>query len=309
MLSLRYKVLHAMLRIQRCYLLQLLGKDCAILESLCTKTNPGSAQNKFSVVNKFFHSSSTGNGYIHTILAEQSSPSIFAGIYKLLSSKAVKKGFENFVPKSILGNSAKAGAKKAAESSKSTGGSNKDGGNNNGRFDNGLILQWAGVAMLALYLYNFMGNGSNNNMRAHEISFQEFKTKLLAQGLVSSLEVVNHDAVRVYVRADSLVEGSTQGGVYRYFFQMGSVDSFERKLDDAQAELGLVSAERLSVKYVQEGNLMAAMVQLLPTLLLIGATYWMISRQMNQMGGMGGMGIWGDVGRMGKEVLEGSLAW
>jgi AFG3 family protein len=52
------------------------------------------------------------------------------------------------------------------------------------------------------------------------------------------------------------------------------VDSFERKLDDAQSELGLMSADRLSVKYVQEGSLTAAMFELLPTLLLIGATYW-----------------------------------
>eukprot|EP00798_Chlamydomonas_sp_ICE-L_P003917 gene3917-13990_t len=36
----------------------------------------------------------------------------------------------------------------------------------------------------------------------------------------------------------------------RYYFQIGSVESFERKLDDAQRELGIPSASHLSVKLI-----------------------------------------------------------
>ena len=60
----------------------------------------------------------------------------------------------------------------------------------------------------------------------------------------------------------------------RYYFQIGSVDGFERKLEDAQMELGIPSADQVSVKFMQEGSIVNAMFELLPTLLLIGATYW-----------------------------------
>ena len=60
----------------------------------------------------------------------------------------------------------------------------------------------------------------------------------------------------------------------RYYFQIGSVDGFERKLEDAQIEHGIASADMLPVKFMQEGSIVAAMMELIPTLLLIGATYW-----------------------------------
>jgi len=60
----------------------------------------------------------------------------------------------------------------------------------------------------------------------------------------------------------------------RYYFHIGSLDGFERKLEDAQIELGIPSGDQVSVKFMQEGSLTAALFELLPTLMLIGATYW-----------------------------------
>ena len=54
-----------------------------------------------------------------------------------------------------------------------------DGGNDN-KFEISLPIQYIGVGLLAFYLYSTLGEGSNAN-RVHEISFQEFKTKLLGQ--------------------------------------------------------------------------------------------------------------------------------
>jgi hypothetical protein len=39
---------------------------------------------------------------------------------------------------------------------------------------------------------------------------------------------------------------------HRYYFVIGSVDSFERKLDEAQKELGVSSAAHVPVKYSHE---------------------------------------------------------
>lgn len=38
------------------------------------------------------------------------------------------------------------------------------------------------------------------------------------------------------------------GGVLRYYFHVGSVDSFERKLDEAQRELGIRPQDMVPVK-------------------------------------------------------------
>lgn len=46
-----------------------------------------------------------------------------------------------------------------------------------------------------------------------EISFQEFKTKLLGQGQVAKLEVTNGNTVRVYVKPRHTVKDSTLSGV------------------------------------------------------------------------------------------------
>ena len=41
-------------------------------------------------------------------------------------------------------------------------------------------------------------------------------------------------------------------GRHRYYFMIGSVDSFERKLDEAQRELGLNASAHVPVKYAHE---------------------------------------------------------
>jgi hypothetical protein len=97
-----------------------------------------------------------------------------------------------------------------------------------------------------------------------EISFQMFRNQLLAKGLVDKLEVSNKSLVKVFVRtgAPSLdADGQLQGGggagngrpaapgqpqsVYKYFFHVGSVDSFERKMEEAQEALGISLGEEV----------------------------------------------------------------
>eukprot|EP00798_Chlamydomonas_sp_ICE-L_P011021 gene11021-18986_t len=77
--------------------------------------------------------------------------------------------------------------------------------------------------------------GSSGGARSHEISFQDFKAKLLAKGVVARLEVANHSTVKVFVKADAALAatGEPEDGVVsqslgnagggsqmRYFFQV-----------------------------------------------------------------------------------------
>jgi hypothetical protein len=153
---------------------------------------------------------------------------------RLFSTTPKGKSFESFVPKSLGGGSkpkpssskaAGEAAKKASEGS-SGGGSGSSGGRkgedrNEIRVEVPVPLTWLGIGALALYVISTLGSASN--ARTHEISFQEFKSKLLAHGLVSKLEVVNNSTVRVYVKmqADALAEGLTSSsqGVFRYYFK------------------------------------------------------------------------------------------
>lgn len=155
---------------------------------------------------------------------------------RLFSSSPKSKSFESFVPKSLGGGSkakpssnkaAGEATKKAAESGGggSSGSNGKRGDDRNEiRVEVPVPLTWLGIGALTLYVISTLGSASN--ARTHEISFQEFKSKLLAQGLVSKLEVVNNSTVRVYVKmqADALAEGLTNSqGVFRYYFKVSRV--------------------------------------------------------------------------------------
>lgn len=86
-------------------------------------------------------------------------------------------------------------------------GENENGGGPE-RIEIMLPVQWVGLAVLAYMVYQSMGPASASQ-RTSEISFQEFKTKLLAQGMVAKLEVVNNTLARVYVRPDALSDSQS----------------------------------------------------------------------------------------------------
>jgi len=59
---------------------------------------------------------------------------------------------------------------------------------------------------------------------------------MLERGDVERLEVANRSVVRVYLRPDSewAKKAHAPPGMPQYQFQLGSVDNFERRLEDAQ---------------------------------------------------------------------------
>lgn len=132
----------------------------------------------------------------------------------------------------------------------------------------------AGVASALLYLY--LRDPSN------EITWKDFVHRYLARGLVDSLEVINKQFVRVL-----LVPGAdTSDGGY-VWFNIGSVDTFERNLEAAHYELGLEPSNRVAVVYrsKSDGSFIKSII---PTLLLIGFLLFTLRRA--SMGGPGGGG-------------------
>ncbi|OLL26152.1 Mitochondrial respiratory chain complexes assembly protein [Neolecta irregularis DAH-3] len=124
-----------------------------------------------------------------------------------------------------------------------------------------------------------------------EITWQEFRSAFLDKGLVERLEVVNRSRVRVYLNNKAVNQlypgGHTNSGIH---FTIGSVESLERKLDEAQLQLGIPSSERIPVAYKDEGSLQGTLLSFLPTLLLIGSFFWLSKRAVGSAaGGSGGL--------------------
>ena len=129
---------------------------------------------------------------------------------------------------------------------------------------------------------------------AREITWQEFRTAFLDRGVVEKLTVVNRSRVRVTLRPEksSPMGDNTDNGTRQtiFYFSIGSVEAFERRLDEAQRELRIPSAQRIPVAYHEEVSLLNTFLSFLPTLLLIGAVYWFSKRGMSS-GGANPFGI------------------
>lgn len=144
---------------------------------------------------------------------------------------------------------------------------------------------------LTFLLLSFVLNVFNTAEEQREITWQEFRSKLLARGYVSKLIVVNRSFVKVLLNETGKNQPENNGHDF-YFFTIGSVDSFEHKLQKSQDELEIANDFRIPVVYVQEGNWARAMFQILPTALMIAGIIWLTRRSASAAGGGRG-GIFG----------------
>ncbi len=64
--------------------------------------------------------------------------------------------------------------------------------------------------------------------------------------------------------------GAASNNTSHLFFQIGSVDSFERKLEAVQAALGIAPKDFLPVQYVTETSWSEVLYRFLPTIIIVG---------------------------------------
>lgn len=158
------------------------------------------------------------------------------------------------------------------------------------KFDTQTIILSAFVAYLG---YRMVVPSENQR----EITFQEFKTTFFDKGLVNKLAVINRSRVRVELHreatAEMYPESPARYNNFHYYFTIGSVEAFERNLENAQNMLNIPPAERIPVSYTEEvfwlGRFLA---EVAPTVFLIGGLYWM-SRRAAGGGGGGSGGLFG----------------
>uniref|UniRef100_A0A8C8S0A3 AAA+ ATPase domain-containing protein n=1 Tax=Pelusios castaneus TaxID=367368 RepID=A0A8C8S0A3_9SAUR len=151
-----------------------------------------------------------------------------------------------------------------------------------------LAVVAAGVVVAFLYFYW--------QDRSREINWKHFVHYYLAPGLVDRLEVVNKQFVRVIP-----LPGATSE---RYvWFNIGSVETFERNLENAQLERGTEDARQVTVMYTTEsdGTFLKSMVS---PLLLTGFLLFTLRRGLMGAGGRRGRGGLFSVGETMAKILK-----
>lgn len=155
-----------------------------------------------------------------------------------------------------------------------------------------LNLDWNTVvvsAFVAYLLYRFTVPGENSR----EITWQEFRTTFLDKGLVEKIVVMNQSRAKVYLHREAVAQMYPDSPAvhqnFFYYFTIGSVEAFERKMDEAQDELGIPKTERIPVAYSSEISWWATVLSFGPTLLLLAPLFWISRRAASGAGGQGGI--------------------
>ncbi|KAF8719562.1 hypothetical protein HU200_024297 [Digitaria exilis] len=233
--------------------------------------------------------------------------------FRRLFSDESKKNYENYYPK---------GKKEAPKGD----GSNKSESKQESNTDEGWNFQETAMKHLQNFLAPLLILGlmlssmSSSTAEQKEISFQEFKNKLLEPGLVDRIVVSNKAVAKVYVRnspqpksqaqnsdthiSTNDVPGKPAPSRCKYYFNIGSVDSFEEKLEEAQEAMGIDPHDFVPVTYVAEVNWFQEVMRFAPTAFLVGLIYFMGKRMQSgfNIGGGPGKGR-GGIFNIGKATV------
>jgi AFG3 family protein len=159
---------------------------------------------------------------------------------------------------------------------------------------NSFNFYWIYVVIVVIALgLNFI----DFNAVSREIDFRKFETTILRNGDVDKLIVVNKEICEIYLKPSSLEKtefkevakkpfGNGKNFGPHYYFNIGSIDSFEKKLNEAQNNME--ATDKVNVIYETRKNWGGDIIGwLLPIIIMIGIWVF-IMRRMSGGGGPGG---------------------
>ena len=190
-------------------------------------------------------------------------------------------------------NSDRSGSRKNNESNKNPGG------------------WWIYVVLLALL---FIPAVLNSISEAKEITWQQFEANMLSRKAVEKIVVVNNEKAEIFIKK-SFAENSMFKEVFKpiagkanqtgphYYFNIGSVESFERKLGDA--EKNFPAYEIPPVTYEKESRWWWSILDwVIPLVLLFLLWNYLLRRSMGAGGtGVGGSSVF-NFGRSNATLIE-----
>lgn len=156
------------------------------------------------------------------------------------------------------------------------------------------------VAILGINLLDFDGT-------TKEINWLRFETQLLKNNDVAKLVVVNKEVCEVYLKPEALnkpeykdiPKGKGSTGP-QFFFNIGSIDSFEKKLSDAQTEIA--PENKVNVVYETRKNWGGDFLWSILPFIVIVVIWVLIMRRMSG-GGAGGSQIF-NIGKSKATLID-----
>jgi len=148
-------------------------------------------------------------------------------------------------------------------------------------------FNWKRLLFFALILFAafyFFGQSGNN---PRPVGWQQLE-EYIQEGRVERIEVINQQRAQIYIGRDTADRQEESPGLFNqtagpaYTYTLGSVETFEDKLEEAQAGL----EEEINVNYSYQTNWLAGILPwLIPLALLVGFYFLMRRRAQQAMGG------------------------
>jgi AFG3 family protein len=158
-------------------------------------------------------------------------------------------------------------------------------------------IPWWTLAFLALLLSPLLIKTFSHT--PEEISWQEFRQNLLDKNSVEKIVVVNDEFVEIYVRDSTQNEEELTKGP-QYLMTIGSVESFERKLDEAEQELYPQAA--VPITYSKKTSWFSSVLSWVIPLIILVMIWQFFFRRM-ATGGAGGTSVF-SFGKSTAQLLE-----
>jgi AFG3 family protein len=184
-------------------------------------------------------------------------------------------------------------------------GNSEDGGKNKPKFN----FYWIyGLIAVGIFAIQFLNLGS----KPQETNYQDF-SRMVRMQEIEKVEIVNEKLARIYIRKDKLSSaehqdlfdkgiGSPAESGPHYFFNIGTVQTFEQRLREAQEALEV--AEDLSIVYVTERDFFGDILSWVLPILILVAVWLFIFRRMSSAAGGGGAGNIFNVGKSKAKMFD-----
>src|SRR6056297_2913150 len=159
-------------------------------------------------------------------------------------------------------------------------------------------MYWVyGIIFVLFIALNFMNFGTGPK----EITWQDFKNNMLKQDEVQKIVVINKEKAEVYIKPDAINKSKYKelfdGGMFstprqgpHYFFTIGSLEIFEKRLREVQEQMG--DSDYIDVRYETRRDILGEVLTWLLPIFIIVAIWIFIFRRMTR-GGSGGGGAGG----------------
>ncbi|WP_372775693.1 ATP-dependent zinc metalloprotease FtsH [Mangrovibacterium sp.] len=161
------------------------------------------------------------------------------------------------------------------------------------------------VLFLAVQYFSFGGGPVETN-------WQDVKNTMVKDHDIAKIVVVNREEAQIYLKensygkyADKLNNGFNAPAEIgpHYYFTIGSVDTFEENLRNAQSEFS--ESDKISIEYKTVHNYFGEILSwIFPFLLIIGIWWWIFRRMSKGTGGGGGAGNIFSVGKSQAKVFD-----